>query len=116
MCVYIYIYIYSPGALLIEPGLCTAGRPLEEHILLLSETIAEKQRELGDRRGTNGVSTNGVAANFRFFNRGTFWVLPLTCFYIPKGDRAYLFPQSVKHISVVSGPISVDPIFPQPIS
>ena len=30
------------------------------------------------RKGTNGVSTNGVTANFVFFDRGTFWVLPLT--------------------------------------
>ena len=31
-----------------------------------------------------------------FFDRGTFGVLPLTYFYIPKSARAYLFPQSVK--------------------
>ena len=30
----------------------------------------------GGRKGTNGVSTNGVSANFMFLNRGTFWVLP----------------------------------------
>ena len=35
-------------------------------------------------RGQNGVSTNGVAANFSCFDGGTFWILPLTCFYIPK--------------------------------
>ena len=29
-----------------------------------------------DRRGTNGVITNGVVANLRFFDRGAFWVLP----------------------------------------
>ena len=44
------------------------------------------------RRGTNGVSTNGVTANLRFFAGGTFWVLPLTYFYIPKSARAHLFP------------------------
>ena len=48
------------------------------------------------RKGTNGVSTNGVTANFMFFDRGTFWVLPLTYFHIPKSARAYLFPRSVK--------------------
>ena len=26
------------------------------------------------RRGTDGVSTDGVTANFMFFDRGTFWV------------------------------------------
>ena len=49
-----------------------------------------------------------------FFDRGTFWVLPLTYFYIPKSDRVHLFPQSVKINYFCSGPISVDPICPQP--
>ena len=48
------------------------------------------------------------------FDRGTFWVLPLTYLYLPKSARAYLFPQSVKTHYFRSGPISVDPIFPQP--
>ena len=26
-------------------------------------------------KGTNGAGTNGVTANFMFFDRGTFWVL-----------------------------------------
>ena len=66
------------------------------------------------RKGTNGVSTNGVTANFIFFDRGTFWVLPLTCFYFPRSAMAYLFPQSVKNNYFCSDPISVDPICPQP--
>ena len=66
------------------------------------------------RKGTNGVSTNGVTANFMFFDRGTFWVLPLTYFYLPKSARAYLFPQSVKIHCFCSGPVSVDPIFTLP--
>ena len=37
-----------------------------------------------NRKGTNGVSTNGVTANFMCLDRGTFWVLPLTYFYIPQ--------------------------------
>ena len=48
------------------------------------------------------------------FDRGTFWVLPLTYFYLPKSARAHLFPQSVKIHYLCSGPISVDPISPQP--
>ena len=32
----------------------------------------------GDRKGTDGVSTNGFAANLMLFDRVTFWVLPLT--------------------------------------
>ena len=46
--------------------------------------------------GTHGVSTNRVAANFVCFSGGTFWVLPLTYFHLPKSARAYLFPQSVE--------------------
>ena len=66
------------------------------------------------RKGTNGCSINGVTANFMFFDRGTFWVLPLTYFYIPKSARAYLFPNLSRAITFCSGPISADPICPQP--
>ena len=67
------------------------------------------------RRGTNGVSTNGVTAIFMLFDRGTFWVLPLTYFYLPQSARTYFsFYQSVKNRYFRSGPISVDPICPQP--
>ena len=48
------------------------------------------------------------------FDRGTFWVLPLICFYLPKSARAYLFHHSVKLTYCCSGPISVDPICPRP--
>ena len=65
-------------------------------------------------KGQNGVATNGVAANFMSFDRGTFWVFPFTYFYIPKSARTYLFPRSVKIHYVCGGPISVDPICPQP--
>ena len=58
------------------------------------------------RKGTNGVSTNGVTANLISFDRGTFWVLPLTYFYLPKSARAYLFPQSARNKHYFcSGPI-----------
>ena len=49
-----------------------------------------------------------------FFDRGTFGVLPLTYFYLPKSARVYLFPKSVKIHNFCSGPISVDPICPRP--
>ena len=71
---------------------------------------------LGARKGTTGVSTNGVTANFIFLGRGTFWVLPLTYFYLPNRARAYLFPRSVKIRYFCSGPITADPICPQPIT
>ena len=48
-----------------------------------------------------------------FFDRGTFWVLPLT--YLPQSARAHLFPQFVKIHYFCSGPVSVEPICPQPI-
>ena len=48
------------------------------------------------------------------FDRGTCWVLPLTYLYLPESARAYLFPQSVKTHYFCSGPISFDPICPQP--
>ena len=67
----------------------------------------------GDRQGTNGVSTTGVTAQFMFFDRD-FWVLHLAYFYLPRSARAYLFPRSVKIHYFCSGPISVDPICPQP--
>ena len=72
------------------------------------------ERGKAARKGANGVSTNGVTANFVFFDRGTFGVLPLTYFHLPKSARAYLFPQSVKRHYFCSGTISLDPICPQP--
>ena len=49
-----------------------------------------------------------------FFDTGTFWVLSLAYFYLTKSARAYLFSQLVKIHYFCSGPISVDPICPQP--
>ena len=67
------------------------------------------------RKGTNGVSTNGVTAKFMFFDRD-FWGTPVDLLYLPKSARAYIFPQSVRIHYFCSGPSSVDPICPQPIS
>ena len=66
------------------------------------------------RKGTGGVSTNGVTANLSCFDSGTFCVLPLTYSYLPKSDKVYLFPPSIKIPYLCSGPISSDPICPQP--
>ena len=42
----------------------------------------------GARKGTNGVSTNRVTeTDISCFLAGTFWVLPLTYFYLPKSAR-----------------------------
>ena len=64
------------------------------------------------RKGTNGVSTNGVTANFMFFDRRPFWV-PI-CQNLSTSVNFVLFPQSVKIHYFCSGPIIVDPIRPQP--
>ena len=64
-----------------------------------------------NRKGTNGVSTDGVGAIFSCFLSGTFWVSPLTYFYSPKSARAYLFPLSVKINYLCSSPMSVHHIY-----
>ena len=66
------------------------------------------------RKGTNGVGTNGVTTIFKFFDGGTFWVLPLTNFYLPRSARAHPFHSSVKSHYLRSSPIGVDPLCPQP--
>ena len=49
-----------------------------------------------------------------FLTEGPFGVLPLAYFYLPKSARAHLLLQSDKVNHCYSGPISVDPIRPQP--
>ena len=91
MCIYIYIYIYI-------------------HIRIDScahRTISFQQFSERHRWGRH-------AANLIVCYRGTFGVLALTYFYIPKSARAYLFPQPVKTCYFCSGPVCVDPICPQP--
>ena len=65
-------------------------------------------------KGRMGSALIGATASFMLFDRGAFGVLPLTYFYIHKGARSYLFPQSVKIHDFCSGPVSVDPVCPQP--
>ena len=60
----------------------------------------------GAPRGTDGVSTDGFTAfSNMFFDGGTFWVRPLTYFYLPNSARAYLFPQPVKNKYFCSAPL-----------
>ena len=64
-----------------------------------------------DRKGTKGVSTNGVAANVMLFERGAFWVLKLINLLLAsQWCQGVLRPQSVKNHYFCSGPTSVDPI------
>ena len=66
-------------------------------------------------RGQMGSAPRGSLQFSCFFGGGTFWVLPLAYFYLPKSARAYLLPQSVEvRYYFCSGPASVDPICPQP--
>ena len=62
----------------------------------------------GTQKGTNGVSTDGVAANCVLFDRGTFGVLYL--FIFPKVPGCTLFPQNVsKFITFVAAPLVLTP-------
>ena len=63
---------------------------------------------------TNGVSTNGVAANFIFFDGRTFCALPLTYFYLPKSARAYLFPNLSKLVAFAAAPLLLTPFVRNP--
>ena len=65
-------------------------------------------------KGQMGSALMGSLQSLCFLT-GTLWVFPLIDVYIPKSARAHLFPQSVKNGYFCSGPISVDPICPQPI-
>ena len=64
---------------------------------------------LACRKGTNGVSTNGVTANLMFFDRGTFGVLPLTYFDIPKSARVHFSPNLPKLITSAAAPLVLTP-------
>ena len=59
------------------------------------------------RKGTNGVSTNGVTANFMFFDRGTFWV-PVC------QNRSIVhnfFPNLSKFVTFAATPLVSTPLF-----
>ena len=99
--IYIYIYIYVGEHKIPERelkwALCT--------VVQRSFTVLGK----GDKMGS---ALMGSHCRFHVFcDRGTFWVLPLTYFYL----RTYLFSQVKVHY-FCSGPISADPVCPQPRS
>ena len=95
VCMYVYIYIYI--YIYIYPcAFAGFSGP--------SSTCTRWPSE----KGTNGVGTNGVTTNLLFlFDRGAFWALPLTYFYLPKSARAHLFPQPVKTHYLCGGPIII---------
>ena len=52
--------------------------------------------------------TNVVAADFMFFDRGTFWGTPINLLFdIPRSARGYLFPQSVEITAFAAAHYSV---------
>ena len=87
-----------------------AVKPVPTGGLRPAEPVGKKVRKSQHifGKGQNGVSINGVTANFMLFDRGTFWSLPFT-YYLPKSARAYLFPQSVKFITFAAAPLVLTP-------
>ena len=103
MCIYIYIYIHIYVCIHIYTYIGLNTNCSIQHILLFVDRRWARSRcwrrtttARGTRKGTNGASSNEVTANCVFLDRGN------------------LFPQSVKNHYFCSGPISVDPICPQP--
>ena len=104
MFVCIYIYIYKDNVYVYIVMECINGGELFGH-LRRARRFSEKEQMGSALIGSLRISC---------FLTGTFWALPLTYFYIPKSARAYVFSQSVTFRYFCSGPISVDPICPQP--
>ena len=63
--------------------------------------------ELG--KGQMGSALMGSLQMFMFSDRRTFWVLPLTYFYLPKSARAYFFPDPSKCIAFAAAPLVLTP-------
>ena len=64
------------------------------------------------RKGTNGVSTNGVTATVVFLDRDSCWYSHLICF--PQNARTYLFSNPAKLITFAAAPLVLTPFSPQP--
>ena len=94
----------------LDSGFCwgIAGQGLTQKVCFCSQAPVVCGLAL-TRKGTNGVSINGVTANFMFFDRGTFRILPLIYVYIPKSARGYPFLQSVKFITFAVAPLVLTP-------
>ena len=62
------------------------------------------------RKGTNGVSTNGVTAGFvMFFDRGAFWAALFTYFCLPKVPRRTSFLNLSTFITFAAAPVALSP-------
>ena len=108
--IYIYIYIYTHISIYVlipaqvGPSLARASMLLPRSVGFAGWLVADSFR-----KGTNGVSTNGVTANLMFLDRGSFWGLPLTYFYLPKSARAYLFSNRSKFMTFAAAPLVLTP-------
>ena len=95
---YIYIYTYIGGRERregpVQGGGAGGGR---------------RAHRAGHRKGTNGVSTNGVTANSVFLDRGTFWVLPLTTLVFAKVPGRTFSPNLSKLITFAAAPLVLTP-------
>ena len=122
MYVYIYIYIYIHMIAIMLYCIMLLYHILVYYfhfLLLLYEIMLYFTRigalratllTKGGRKGTNGVSTNGVTANLMFFLTEVLFgyqSVKICSFCVP-------FPQSVKKHYFCNDPISVDRICPQP--
>ena len=117
MYIYMYIYIYIYITMCIHMTICIYSyiyiyihihRYIYTHIHIdrpAGQPASRPEKRSKDRKGTNGVSTNGVTANFMFVERGFFWLLTLTYFYILKIARAYLFPNLSKFTTFAAAPL-----------
>ena len=63
-------------------------------------------RRISERDSTSGVAANSVC----FLDRGTFWVLLLVYFYLPRSARAYLLPNLSKSITLAAASLVSTPI------
>ena len=80
---------------------------IDEMERILRFLFDQLSRVPGARKGTHGVSTDGVAANVMFFDRGTFWILPLTYFYLLPGRTFFL--NLSKYITIAAAPLVSTP-------
>ena len=83
VCMYIYIYIYTHIHTLYISSRFEASPPCP---------CSNPACTGGVRKGTNGVSTNGVTADLMFFDRGFFGYSRSPTFIFPKVPGRTFFP------------------------
>ena len=105
----------TAGARLSRKGRNGVSTYVVRDIIIYASRLGNTKRGVGGRserscrKGTSGVNTSGVTASFMLFDGGTFWVLPLSYFYLPKSARAYFFPNLSKFITFAAAPLVLSP-------